>query len=187
MGPFLSDKLNEFPGCHSELQWFCGMRLGGGERELEGLGDEYQQFVSSRHDWLEWIENTLDTTMVFFFPEKINRTPSVGLFWGTTLRNLRHTGCSTTLQGSNLLVEFCIVRAQRRKASSGLKERIMWQGPQFHSKDSSSQIESRLSAALKMHTDNKKRWENGEGWYNVCDMFWLGYLMCKLDTSVRSI
>ena len=44
-----------------------------------------------------------------------------------------------------------------------------------------------LLPLLKMHTDNKKRWENGEGWYNVCDMFWLGHLMCKLDTSVRSI
>ena len=89
-----------------------------------------------------------------FFPKKNHET----------LLYLPHTLRSTTLGLQSLHLECCIVRAQRRKASSGLKERIMWQGPQFHSKDSSSQIESRLSAALKMHTDNKKRWENGEGW-----------------------
>lgn len=133
--PFLSDKLNEFPGCHSELQWFCGMRLGGGEGELEAAGG-WVSAISNLHQTvmikLEWIENTLGTTMgVFFFSEKKHET---------LLIYIPHTLRGTSLGLQSLHLECCIVRAQRRKASSGLKERIMWQGPQFHSKDSSSQI-----------------------------------------------
>lgn len=130
--------MKRIPGCHSELQWFCGMRLRGGEGELEGLGMSIsnQQSVSNRHDWfLEWIENTLGTTMGDFFLKKIRWFFSEKNH--ETLLYLPHALRSMSLGLQSLHLECCNVRAQRRKASSGLKERIMWQGPQFHSKDSS--------------------------------------------------
>ena len=120
-------RIPRLPQWATVILWNAAPRRRGG---IGRAGDEYQQSAICIKP--SWLILGMDRKYIghyhgWFFSEKNHET----------LLYLPHALRSMSLGLQSLHLECCNVRAQRRKASSGLKERIMWQGPQFHSKDSS--------------------------------------------------